>query len=183
MLMVVVLDTFQSTPSVGRETDNSGEILKALEISIHSLRGEGDVCPSTCTSSLRHFNPLPPWGGRPYDKQLSKIMQQFQSTPSVGRETLCIIPQFVQFKEFQSTPSVGRETGLRMNPNQRQQFQSTPSVGRETKECPELFYTIPQFQSTPSVGRETPKRRYPMWISSFQSTPSVGRETLVLSMF
>ena len=80
-------NTFQSTPSVWRETYNASEYDLMWGISIHSLRMEGDGAITTpgyvgdisihslrmegdfvtlfyfhlCTS---HFNPLPPHGGR-----------------------------------------------------------------------------------------------------------------------
>ena len=36
-----------------------------LYISIHALRGEGDVIVSVLYKVLGNFNPRPPWGGRP----------------------------------------------------------------------------------------------------------------------
>ena len=56
-----------------------------------------------------HFNPLPPCGGRL--DTVSKIADhiQFQSTPSVWRETPLTRIGF-RVCVFQSTPSVWRET-------------------------------------------------------------------------
>ncbi len=78
---------FQSTPSVGRAT-----FLKMVKdefdgISIHALRGEGDML--MCLLQRRHnnFNPRPPWGGRPYVSSQPQGLLPFQSTPSVGRAT------------------------------------------------------------------------------------------------
>ena len=34
------------------------------DISIHSLRMEGDICPDPSQLQHDHFNPLPPHGGR-----------------------------------------------------------------------------------------------------------------------
>ena len=80
-------NTFQSTPSVWRETYNASEYDLMWGISIHSLRMEGDGAITTpgyvgdiSIHSLRmeetsqvlgvdlsgdYFNPLPPHGGRP----------------------------------------------------------------------------------------------------------------------
>ena len=80
-------NTFQSTPSVWRETYNASEYDLMWGISIHSLRMEGDGAITTpgyvgdisihslrmegdCRSPIAalrilHFNPLPPHGGRP----------------------------------------------------------------------------------------------------------------------
>ena len=79
--------TFQSTPSVGRATRSA-------------LRAQ--VCP-------RHFNPRPPWGGRPLRFREEIRPQRFQSTPSVGRATILFTVNSVRLT-FQSTPSVGRAT-------------------------------------------------------------------------
>ena len=38
--------------------------VQQLAISIHSLRMEGDIFPNTLPAVYRHFNPLPPHGGR-----------------------------------------------------------------------------------------------------------------------
>ena len=34
-------------------------------ISIHALRGEGDFSGISAQGLQKHFNPRPPWGGRP----------------------------------------------------------------------------------------------------------------------
>ena len=56
-------------------------------ISIHSLRVEGDLIAGAGVCPYSDFNPLPPCGGRL--DTVSKIADhiQFQSTPSVWRET------------------------------------------------------------------------------------------------
>ena len=78
---------FQSTPSVWRATCKNeykartcnisihalrgeGDEILAIDgsvpvISIHALRGEGDYHQSRRDHQDRHFNPRPPWGGRP----------------------------------------------------------------------------------------------------------------------
>ena len=101
---------FQSTPSVWRETPYDPSEAEIGDISIHSLRMEGDFLhilispaarrfqstPSVWreTESIRkclcdrvYFNPLPPYGGRPMSKTADAIGIPFQSTPSVWRET------------------------------------------------------------------------------------------------
>ena len=56
-------------------------------ISIHSLRVEGDKDGLNCISTQPYFNPLPPCGGRLYHAGDVRRDRQFQSTPSVWRET------------------------------------------------------------------------------------------------
>ena len=55
---------FQSTPSAWRETICGCNENQFTGISIHSLRMEGDPSISRCLLVPRHFNPLPPHGGR-----------------------------------------------------------------------------------------------------------------------
>ena len=55
---------FQSTPSVGRATSKDNARFRKKIISIHALRGEGDRCVSVPRRFNGHFNPRPPWGGR-----------------------------------------------------------------------------------------------------------------------
>ena len=125
--------TFQSTPSVWRETLHFDVAIFWIFISIHSLRMEGDF---RCFQNIL-------------------LMFIFQSTPSVWRETFAGWLRPVDPEIFQSTPSVWRETvvvgfspdferisihSLRMEGDNtivvtRQEdisFQSTPSVWRET---------------------------------------------------
>ena len=101
---------FQSTPSAWRETLVFLYILIHRKISIHSLRMEGDTQPRAHTvtaavisiHSLRmegdaplrsifpfskHFNPLPPHGGRQSILLRITSSGSFQSTPSAWRET------------------------------------------------------------------------------------------------
>ena len=70
----IVLDPFQSTPSAWRET----------------------VSPRVFLHILVHFNPLPPYGGRPSAARSVASSTPFQSTPSVWRETY--VPMFFSFR-------------------------------------------------------------------------------------
>ena len=56
--------TFQSTPSVGRATNRLLGTRDIRLISIHALRGEGDLQDRARSSRSLYFNPRPPWGGR-----------------------------------------------------------------------------------------------------------------------
>ena len=79
---------FQSTPSVGRATSVMGIDTSQALISIHALRGEGDLPKSTASLRRRRdFNPRPPWGGRQTTAAKLRDAMRFQSTPSVGRAT------------------------------------------------------------------------------------------------
>ena len=146
--------SFQSTPSVWRETKVSYPGGCQCHISIHSLRVEGDAVRSASCRSDTHFNPLPPCGGRRLPVYVLPVDRRFQSTPSVWRETQSGKRQSGK-RQFQSTPSVWRETLWRRLPRQHPPFQSTPSVWRETRTSADFVSKWFKFQSTPSVWRET----------------------------
>ena len=123
---------FQSTPSAWRETRtgtrrrtgtrhfnplpphggrplHSIDLRQVCNISIHSLRMEGDPISCIRWAYRPHFNPLPPHGGRPVCPHVFLLSDIFQSTPSAWRETIVII-FIIAAGIFQSTPSAWRET-------------------------------------------------------------------------
>ena len=104
------------------------------QISIHSLRMEGDkgcrtarqhgrIFQSTPSAwretsayspdrySFPYFNPLPPHGGRPYGSRVIQCPLNFNPLPPHGgrRKTTCGMSTQAA---FQSTPSAWRETAL-----------------------------------------------------------------------
>ena len=103
-------ETFQSTPSVWRETSRRRTFPDSQQrISIHSLRMEGDFVLFEVHHITCYFNPLPPYGGRRLIRYPFSRIHAFQSTPSVWRETRSRLSAISQ-PIFQSTPSVWRET-------------------------------------------------------------------------
>ena len=78
------------------------------DISIHSLRMEGDIKETPKTS-----------------------MKSFQSTPSAWRETTYISPRENFSQSFQSTPSAWRETGWGADMAAEKQFISIHSLRME----------------------------------------------------
>ena len=86
-----MIPLFQSTPSVGRETRMARKHCRGSQYfnplppwggrQHHFLQSSDESCPN--------FNPLPPWGGRHDFRRIMGLgAGEFQSTPSVGRETL-----------------------------------------------------------------------------------------------
>ena len=168
---------FQSTPSVGRATQNN----------------------TPKKARAYYFNPRPPWGGRLVIVAFKFVTVRFQSTPSVGRATFLPKDSDTPVK-FQSTPSVGRATIFDLeSENARLNFNPRPPWGgRQPWHL--LLDKLAGFQSTPSVGGR-PGRAFanacnrrisihalrgegdkPWHLSTdkltrFQSTPSVGRAT------
>ena len=123
-------------------------------ISIHSLRVEGDDglrldAPDGATISIHSLR---------VEGDVSRLVAQsanfqFQSTPSVWRETACTAKRKKQRAKFQSTPSVWRETSSpQKSGSQTAQFQSTPSVWRETTNRPTLFCANRHFNPLPPCG-------------------------------
>ena len=94
-------------------------------------------------SSFPHFNPLPPYGGRQHRKLVMIWRTEFQSTPSVWRETPSIIQMSSTSGNFNPLPPYG---------------------GRRPPNC--SIFSDPVFQSTPSVWRETYARDFTDWIRS-----------------
>ncbi len=124
--------TFQSTPSAWRETTSESSESESPNISIHSLRMEGDLF-----GSLR-----------------STAAPVFQSTPSAWRETVYNTQASLE-DAFQSTPSAWRETrGSPGIPVPHWNFNPLPPHGGRLNSIRgQLISTI--FQSTPSAWRET----------------------------
>ena len=102
-------------------------------ISIHSLRVEGDEATRKRGGRERHFNPLPPCGGRQKQSTPKQKRRAFQSTPSVWRETAPVIHVTCQCRDFNPRPPCGgRRHGSQGRDGRLYTFQSTPSVWRET---------------------------------------------------
>ena len=186
--------------------DRDAHLYTPKQISIHSLRMEGDrtVQETECTA------------------------HQFQSTPSVWRETtargrdlrVCGIsihslrmegdaifsPVSFYFFSFQSTPSVWRETfpeflfrdiivisihSLRMEGDVNHciyytplcAFQSTPSVWRETHISGAYGRSYRNFNPLPPYGGRPDLVCFCLAYHRFQSTPSVWRETFFYNIF
>ena len=101
---------FQSTPSAWRETDPVGVYCTGKSISIHSLRMEGDCISQRGQGRHRHFNPLPPHGGRLAHSAVVGLGIQ------ISIHSLRMEGDEVFFRTgrgtapFQSTPSAWRET-------------------------------------------------------------------------
>ena len=80
----VAATIFQSTPSVWRETPNCQQVHQHYQISIHSLRVEGDAESCLRKTSSSNFNPLPPCGGRLDVKIYDFCNDNFNPLPPCG---------------------------------------------------------------------------------------------------
>ena len=147
--------SFQSTPSVGRATKlincikidsrisihalrGEGDIVQGYRfpniiISIHALRGEGDVFSYIDSYFVKHFNPRPPWGGRRSRTQNIIVkLAYFNPRPPWGGRPSKRIKLFSMEKYFNPRPPWGGRPLLDEITLDADSFQSTPSVGRAT---------------------------------------------------
>ena len=147
------LYTFQSTPSVWRETGHGQQDCRPYPISIHSLRVEGDRRILTMQEE-----------GAISIHSLRVEGDKYRLTVSGGGK--------ISIHSLR----VEGDASAQQQRCTRALFQSTPSVWRETNIL-QLAITHIVFQSTPSVWRETPLTRIGFRVCVFQSTPSVWRET------
>ena len=100
-------DSFQSTPSAWRETYLHEDYDADHEISIHSLRMEGDWNLKDSTIGTRTFQSTPSaWR----ETELSGTRQRpatFQSTPSAWRETVTLFYFYLCTSHFNPLPPHG----------------------------------------------------------------------------
>ncbi len=130
-------------------------------ISIHALRGEGDVSHGALPLfPHEHFNPRPPWGGRPSSCPNRSRHNIFQSTPSVGRATSSTCRLSSKRRHFNPRPPWGGRHHCIVDIVIDTQI-SIHALRGEGDETPQYgISTHFTFQSTPSVGRATPARLF-----------------------
>ena len=102
---------FNPLPPHGGRHGQSQKNTPTFNISIHSLRMEGDISTSIIAPNIGNFNPLPPHGGRPSTSlvQREKLRNFNPLPPHGGRPNFSFRDDLVS-KKFQSTPSAWRET-------------------------------------------------------------------------
>ena len=106
--------------------------MRAIVISIHALRGEGDVASVSMLISLCNFNPRPPWGGRhsrtlPFKNSIVISIHALRGEGDLKQRTAGHIDS-----HFNPRPPWGGRPPIEIKTWQDLQFQSTPSVGRAT---------------------------------------------------
>ena len=168
---------FQSTPSVWRETVTGKGQVYFVNISIHSLRMEGDRFRQIQLPPQYHFNPLPPYGGRPhrFDRLREDNPISIHSLRMEGDD----IPDAEDTRQnhFNPLPPYGgrRLDSITHRPSPvisihslRMEGDCSPAVAPSPPQISihslrmegdvDLGITmsaVPSFQSTPSVWRET----------------------------
>ena len=153
-------------------------IVDRLIISIHSLRVEGDQIHSCANFINFYFNPLPPCGGRPGCADGLLCRGDFNPLPPCGGRQLQN-RQSVVIHEFQSTPSVWRETFWEYwKRGGTSYFNPLPPCGG--RHVPTSLATLEKISihSLRVEGDHAAALQCGIF-ARFQSTPSVWRETLL----
>ncbi len=162
---------------MGRATNLSTTIAAQEKISIHALRGEGDI----------------------YRSSGVRFGRAFQSTPSVGRATInsgglsglraisihalrgegdgIWYLSNMSTTNFNPRPPWGGRPGSHNFFHFFAKFQSTPSVGRATATDLLNASVSSHFNPRPPWGGRLLSNTLLRWVTQFQSTPSVGRAT------
>ena len=172
-----------SIHSLRMEGDRCDDLVYGvLCISIHSLRMEGDTTEKEPAQEITDFNPLPPHGGRPCWYLLPWRRMQFQSTPSAWRETLRDRP--IRQTDVISIHSLRMEGDHRhirhlwrliyFNP-------LPPHGGRPVHTASQKCTTINFNPLPPHGGRRSGSPAPNVLVFPFQSTPSAWRETVIRS--
>ena len=149
------MNLFLSTPSARRATSIASAKPSAIAISIHALREEGDSTAGIMCRRPTNFYPRPPRGGRHKTGELALWDDEFLSTPSARRATLCRV-----YRGIRRDISIHalREEGddeLATDATGKAVFLSTPSARRATLVALRNLQALLLFLSTPSARRAT----------------------------
>ena len=170
---------FQSTPSIRRATSGPGKTRCSARISIHALHTEGDGPERAPGPQSPHFNPRPPYGGRPpADAQGPTSIRHFNPRPPYGgRPALGRVSAWAA-PHFNPRPPYGGRRAPRCWPGATRaiSIHALHTEGDCTRVASAL--TLSPFQSTPSIRRATSHHtRQNSNDRTFQSTPSIRRAT------
>ena len=164
---------FNPLPPCGGRQIPPDRFRRRQGISIHSLRVEGDACViQVCLTSNISIHSLRVEGDQSTRSAKCSVLE-FQSTPSVWRETKSFC-YTAYFAEFQSTPSVWRETCIVLHVVGVVLFQSTPSVWRETLTRIHCKKLICNFNPLPPCGGRQHRSLVHSNIQYFNPLPPCG---------
>ena len=172
-----LISRFLSTPSVGRATKTRFSLNHNSSISIHALRGEGDVIRMILVAKYKYFYPRPPWGGRHvyvsfmdddlrisihalrgegdlYSVRSKAGNWYFYPRPPWGGRHIAGCASVVE-QTFLSTPSVGRATFQNQSNPDALKISIHALRGEGDPAAYTSLYSPSKFLSTPSVGRAT----------------------------
>ena len=168
---------FLSTPSGWRAT-TPFELTPqpAPDISIHTLRVEGDTADNGYKNSHCNFYPRPPGGGRPLSSQSSTQRTGFLSTPSGWRATFLKIHDVKRGHFYPRPPGGGRPKMYEKSKAPLYFYPRPPGGGRPDGMADQGREALHFYPRPPGGGRpSTPCRRISGM--AFLSTPSGWRAT------
>ena len=150
-----------------------------LKISIHALRGEGDQVGNKKARPGGHFNPRPPWGGRPDIASWVAVKNLISIHALRGEGDLATGDSALLGHQFQSTPSVGRATqgSAIEDPGTDISIHALRGEGDKSRtiEIQSIAISIHALRGEGDITN--------LFINTiillFQSTPSVGRATMI----
>ena len=146
-------------------------------ISIHSLRMEGDTAAGTPEPIAGNFNPLPPHGGRRFHDVLLIFRRLFQSTPSAWRETAHIFNIVVNLGiSIHSLRMEGDKPCIRFFLTLTHFNPLPPHGGRQTTFSHRHIFQVISIHSLRMEG-DLYAVENAINLIPFQSTPSAWRET------
>ena len=124
---------FQSAPLMRGETVGDVEHAHRVAISIHSPHTRGDGYSRSRSQSIKDFNPLPSYEGRPSvtmacDRSLAISIHSPHTRGDVSLNITVVDSHL-----FQSTPLIRGETFAVVTSQSDRLFQSTPLIRGETK--------------------------------------------------
>ena len=148
---------FLSTPSARRATYDVRNPLKLRQISIHTLREEGDALYDEVGRFQSDFYPRPPRGGRLYSADggfgVGRISIHALREEGDKRE---LHPRRTSRNFYPRPPRGGRPPATATVTAKAPAFLSTPSARRATSSGPSETSPLEVFLSTPSARRATP---------------------------
>ena len=127
------------------------------------------------------FNPRPPWGGRLNDMSTKSRHRNFNPRPSWGGRPLPTTGQS-PCRHFNPRPPWGGRRFNFMAPEVKKKFQSTPSVGRATRRVNRRHSRVVISIHALRGEGDDYFRSQKATPTKFQSTPSVGRATIYISV-
>ena len=150
---ILLMFTFQSTPSAWRETQDSNRNARD-ELYFNPLPPHGGrhvICLFWIIR--RHFNPLPPHGGRLSGTFTPRTDSLFQSTPSAWRETDVSAHHQVMRRHFNPLPPHGGRRCTDRSLDRLSYFNPLPPHGgRQISDCSKSSTSIISIHSLRMEG-------------------------------
>ena len=148
------------------------------DISIHALREEGDAKTGYRSTTVLHFYPRPPRGGRRLILLVFRAVTLFLSTPSARRATetgaMSVTPINISIHALREE---GDGCPVNILASHQYFYPRPPRGGRRAQSC-KAFITTSNFYPRPPRGGRLTYALIGNALTLFLSTPSARRATL-----